>query len=73
MPDAKVDAMSTITVTLRNEHLIQIRERAQASGTTPEGWLQASIETLLAEPQTDFDQAAGYVLEKNDELYRRLA
>ena len=65
--------MSTITVTLDDEHLRQIREKALGSGTTPEEWLRISIEALLAEPQSDFYQAAKYVLEKNDELYRRLA
>ena len=33
----------------------------------------ASIEDLLAKPEDDFDRAANRVLEKNAELYKRLA
>ena len=60
-------------MTLRDEHLAQIRALAQGQGTTPEEWLRINIETLLADPRSAFEQAAKYVLEKNQELYRRLA
>lgn len=65
--------MSTITVTLRDDDLLQIRKLAQGSGTTPEEWLRTSIEAVLANPRSDFEQASAYVLEKNADLYRRLA
>lgn len=65
--------MSTITVTLRDEHLSQIRDRAQAQGTTPEELLRTNIEAWLVDPQDDLDRIADYLLHKNRELYRRLA
>jgi len=33
----------------------------------------AAVRDLLAQPSADFDQVAARVLEKNRELYRRLA
>ncbi len=71
--NAKVTAMSTITVTLRDEQLLKLRELAEAAGAEPEEWLQKRIETLLVSPTDDFEHAAEYVLKKNEELYRRLA
>ena len=65
--------VSKITVTLQDEHLARIRELARGQDTTPEEWLRVYIETLLADPQTTFEKAAKFVLEKNQELYRRLA
>jgi hypothetical protein len=35
--------------------------------------VRVSIEELLSRPEDAFKQAAGYVLKKNAELYRRLA
>ncbi len=34
---------------------------------------KAAINDLVSRPADDFDRAVGYVLEKNRELYRRLA
>ena len=65
--------MSTITLTLRDERLLEIRELAQGTGMTPEEWLQNRIEAMLINPSSDFERAAKYVLDKNQELYRRLA
>ena len=39
----------------------------------PEELLRVSVEELIARPQADFQKALGYVLEKNKELYKRLA
>ena len=65
--------MSTITVTLREDHLSQLRDRAEAAGTTAEELVRANIEAWLVKPQDDLDQIADYLLHKNRELYRRLA
>ncbi len=65
--------MSTITLTLRDERLHEIRALAQGTGMTPEEWLQSRIESMLLDPASDFERAAKYVLDKNQELYRRLA
>ena len=46
--------------------------RASLSGLTPEEFLQRRVEELLKQPE-EFREAAAYVLNKNSELYRRLA
>ena len=65
--------MSTTTVTLGDEHMRQIRELAHVAGITPEEWLQNRVEALLIDPDSDFERTAKYILDKNRELYRRLA
>jgi DNA-directed RNA polymerase subunit L len=35
--------------------------------------VRISVEELLAQPEEAFQRALDYVLEKNEELYRRLA
>jgi hypothetical protein len=40
---------------------------------TPEELARAGLEDWLRQPREDFVQAARYVLEKNAELYKRLA
>jgi predicted transcriptional regulator len=65
--------MAIITVSLSDERVAKLKELAQQSGLTPEELLQASVEEWLGKQKLDFDQAAAYVLEKNAELYKRLA
>ena len=65
--------MSTFTVTLHEDHLSQLRDRAEAAGTTAEELVRANIDAWLVDPRAEFDRIADYVLHKNRELYRRLA
>lgn len=65
--------MTTMTITLPDERLKQLQELAQEVGIAPEELVQANIETWLTSYRENFEQAAHYVLEKNRELYRRLA
>ena len=65
--------MSTITITLPDEQLLQLTELAQVAGVAPEELLRANIEAWLTQPRADFAQAADYLLRKNHELYQRLA
>ena len=65
--------MTEITVTLSEERLQQLREVALRAGVPPEELARASLEDWLRQPRADFAAAARYVLEKNAELYRRLA
>ena len=64
--------MSTITITLPDEHVSTLRERATYLGVTPEELVRVSIEELLARPADDFQRAVDYVLKKNADLYQRL-
>ncbi len=65
--------MNTITITLSDERLLKLKEMANEAGVAPEGLLRANVEDWLARPKPEFLQAAAYVLNKNAELYRRLA
>ena len=65
--------MVTMTITLPDERLRQLQELAQEVGIAPEELVQANIESWLISQSAGFAQASQYVLEKNNELYRRLA
>lgn len=66
-------SMTTLTITLPDERLTQLQKLAEEAGIAPEELVQANIETWLASQSDSFAHAAQYVLEKNRELYRRLA
>jgi hypothetical protein len=65
--------MRTITVTLSDDHLLKLKETAARYSVSLEELVQASVEDLLSRPEEAFQRAVDYVLEKNAELYRRLA
>jgi len=65
--------MVTITVTLSEDCLQKLNELAKQFRVAPEELLRVSVEELIARPQADFQKALEYVLEKNKELYKRLA
>jgi hypothetical protein len=65
--------MQTLEVELPDQAAAQLKEAAQRLGLTPESLAQISIEEMLARLDQDFLAAASYVLDKNAELYRRLA
>ncbi|MGH7173189.1 MAG: DNA-binding protein [Gemmataceae bacterium] len=65
--------MTTISIPLSDERVAQLRKWAEQSGLSPEEFLRRRVERLLEPPDEQFRQAADYVLQKNAELYRRLA
>lgn len=65
--------MTQLTIPLSEDHLLQLRIRAEKAGLSPEEFLRIRVEQLLAEPDDQFRKAADYVLKKNAELYRRLS
>jgi hypothetical protein len=65
--------MTAISIPLSEERLAQLRTWAERTGLTPEEFLRRRVEQLLEPPDERFRQAAAYVLQKNAELYRRLA
>jgi hypothetical protein len=65
--------MTTIIIELPDEHAQQLRERASVLGLSVEELLQRSINNFLLRPDDEFQDALAYVLQKNAELYRRLA
>lgn len=65
--------MTSITVQIEETKVEALRQKADRFGLAPEQFLAASVEDLIGQPDTDFDNAARRVLSKNQELYRRLA
>jgi hypothetical protein len=64
--------MTTITIPVSDEHVAQLRLRAEQAGLSPEEFLRRHVELLLDRPDEQFRLAAAYVMEKNAELYQRL-
>src|SRR6266704_5752660 len=69
---SKEICMTTITISIPDDHLKRLQEIADRLGITLEELLRAGIEQLLSQHET-FQNAVDYVLTKNAELYRRLA
>jgi antitoxin FitA len=65
--------MASITIDIADDRLKKLHQLAQERGMSPEALLQTSVDTLLSDAKTELTQAANYVLQKNAELYRRLA
>lgn len=63
----------SITIELTEEQSRKLEERAGQLGVDPRELAQAAVNDLLSKPADDFQRAAAYLLEKNAELYRRLA
>jgi len=51
----------------------KLREEAKRLGLSPEDLARAALSDLLATPDAEFRAAATRILQKNQELYRRLA
>jgi antitoxin FitA len=60
-------------ITLPAQHASKLGNLAREAGVSPEEFLGAKVENWLAHPETDFAEAAAYVVKKNADLYRRLA
>jgi len=65
--------MTRITVQLDDTKANLLREKAEKFGLSPNQFVTASIEDLLAQPEPEFEIAVQKVLSKNKELYQRLA
>jgi len=65
--------MTTITIPIPDERMRRLQELAARFKITPEDLVRVSVEELLARPEEQFRRAVDYVLNKNAELYRRLA
>jgi hypothetical protein len=65
--------MPTITITLPEEKATKIREIAKNMNIDPEELIKVGIEDLISIPEDEIRKAMSYVVEKNKELYIRLA
>lgn len=65
--------MTTLHIPISEERYAQIRDLASKVKVSPEELARAGLEDWLRQPREDFVEAAQLVLQKNAELYRRLA
>ncbi len=65
--------MTTITIALPDDRAQELNKIASYLHVAPEELIRASVEDLLARPEEEFQHALDYVLNKNAELYQRLA
>ena len=63
----------SISLDLDDEQSKRLHQRALELGVDPRELAKAAVNDLLTRPADDFDRAAKSVLEKNQELYRRLS
>ncbi len=62
-----------VTLDLPPAQADKLRAEAERLGITPEQLAYVAVADLLATPDDAFRDAAERVLQKNEELYRRLA
>ena len=65
--------MTSLTVRLSDSQAEHLSQEAQRLGVSPEDLLRAAVVDLLEARDEVFLSAAEHVLQKNAELYRRLA
>lgn len=65
--------MTSLTVRLSDSQAERLAQEARRLGVSPEDLLRAAVVDLLETRDEAFLAAAKHVLEKNTELYRRLA
>lgn len=65
--------MKTLTIQLPDETAQQVEEAANGLGISTQTLVETSVVEKLERLAIDLDTAAQHVLEKNAELYRRLA
>lgn len=64
--------MTTLTISLADDRLAKLQEKAGRIGVSVEELARLSITELLACPDDAFEEAVAYVLDKNADLYMRL-
>jgi predicted transcriptional regulator len=65
--------MPKISIQISDEQAKRLSAMAERFNVTVEELAGASVRELLVKPDERFEEIARRVLEKNDELYRRLA
>ena len=65
--------MSAISISLSDDEHAKLNNMAKRYGVEPEDLVRIGIEELLSRPEEEFQEIVNYVLEKNADLYRRLA
>jgi len=68
-----IHRMTQLTISISEDRLARLNELAAQFAVKPEDLLLASLDDLIMRPDADFKKAMTYVLDKNAELYSRLA
>ena len=63
----------SIVLQLDEEQSRRLEAKASELKVDPQELAKAAINDLVSRPAADFERAARFVLEKNQELYRRLS
>ena len=71
--EARYTHCMRLPVELTESQMESLRERAKSLGISAEQLASAAVADLVAQPADEFRRVAAVVLEKNAELYRRLA
>ncbi|MGF1603989.1 MAG: DNA-binding protein [Thermosynechococcaceae cyanobacterium] len=65
--------MTTLKIELDEQQTKRLQEVADRLKVSMNDLAKAAVNDLVARPEAEFDQAANRVLQKNAELYKRLA
>ena len=65
--------MKQLAIDVSDDAMRQLEDAADRLGVTPTELAAAAVRDLLAHPEADIEEAASRVIERNYELYRRLA
>ncbi|MBR8838501.1 MAG: DNA-binding protein [Stigonema ocellatum SAG 48.90 = DSM 106950] len=65
--------MNTITIEISDERLLLLQKTATNLGVSIEQLLLLGVEELVNKQESSFKSAMNYVVNKNAELYHRLA
>jgi transcriptional regulator of NAD metabolism len=65
--------MSTLQISLPDDRLRALEKLSARLNISLEELVRMSIEEILTRPEEEFQRAVKYILEKNSELYDRLA
>ena len=65
--------MATLTISLSDEEMRRLEVLGKREGLTVEQMVRLGINDFIGQPDDTFRAAAKRVMEKNSELYRRLA
>lgn len=65
--------MASVLVSLSDEEMRRLEELSKREGLTVEQMVRLSIHDFISQPDEAFRTSAKRVMEKNAELYRRLA
>lgn len=65
--------MASVLVSLSDEEMRRLEELSKREGLTVEQMVKLGIHDFISQPDEAFHASAKRVMEKNAELYRRLA